>query len=184
MSEANPRQSLVKGERLIRYELASAILVGCRTGPRHLAIQSPRRGRGLRSAPLPNTPQGYPPNGTRPATLFFDPHAANFFLSFTHVRMNVLNWRTVKQNLKTRSVNTSNGTRPAKRTSTRNASEIPPSLQKLLSLFPRRGSRPAQRCQRWARAKRAASKLVIPTSPKKNFSDNETNTWLVYQMSL
>ena len=26
MSEANPRQSLVKGERLIRYELASAIL--------------------------------------------------------------------------------------------------------------------------------------------------------------
>ena len=25
MSEANPRQSLVKGERLIRYELASAI---------------------------------------------------------------------------------------------------------------------------------------------------------------
>ena len=28
MSEANPRQSLVKGERLIRYELASAILEG------------------------------------------------------------------------------------------------------------------------------------------------------------
>ena len=26
MSEANPRQSLVKGERLIRYELASAIV--------------------------------------------------------------------------------------------------------------------------------------------------------------
>ena len=169
MSEANPRQSLVKGERLIRYELASAILVGCRTGPRHLAIQSPRRGRGLRSAPLPNTPQGYPPNGTRPATLFFDPHAANFFLSFTHVRVNVLNWRTVKQNLKTRSVNTSNGTRPAKRTSTRNASEIPPFPSKAFKFVPPKGFAPSPKVPKVGTSEEGGEQARHPNFPQEKF---------------
>ena len=45
MSEANPRQSLVKGERLIRYELASAILQGRESVLETGALQAQGRGR-------------------------------------------------------------------------------------------------------------------------------------------
>ena len=45
MSEANPRQSLVKGERLIRYELASAIPNGWKSVLETGALQAQGRGR-------------------------------------------------------------------------------------------------------------------------------------------
>ena len=70
MSEANPRQSLVKGERLIRYELASAIveeetmklkwILGCgrRSGRASLTseqrVQRPLKGR-VQKPPLEQT---------------------------------------------------------------------------------------------------------------------------------
>ena len=45
MSEANPRQSLVKGERLIRYELASAMeMKGSAVGPLTV-VRAKTRGR-------------------------------------------------------------------------------------------------------------------------------------------
>ena len=50
MSEANPRQSLVKGERLIRYELASAIKQAKATKSRQILGCGQRSGRGNPSA--------------------------------------------------------------------------------------------------------------------------------------
>ena len=168
MSEANPRQSLVKGERLIRYELASAILVGCRTGPRHLAIQSPRRGRGLRSAPLPNTPQGYPPNGTRPAKLFFDLHDATFSISFTQMQVNGVNWHTVNGNLQIRSVSASNGTRPAKRASTHDASEFPPSCRNF-QFVPPKGFAPSPKVPKVGTSEEGGEQAHHPNFPQEKF---------------
>ena len=45
MSEANPRQSLVKGERLIRYELASAITTKKRSCAKRTFTWGQRSGR-------------------------------------------------------------------------------------------------------------------------------------------
>ena len=45
MSEANPRQSLVKGERLIRYELASAITTRKRSCAKRTFTWGQRSGR-------------------------------------------------------------------------------------------------------------------------------------------
>ena len=45
MSEANPRQSLVKGERLIRYELASAITTKKRSCTKRTFTWGQRSGR-------------------------------------------------------------------------------------------------------------------------------------------
>ena len=92
-------------------------------------MQTSRRGRGLRSAHLPEMVLGYTPNGTRPAKLFFDLHDANFLISFTQMEVNGVNWHTVNGNLKMRNVSAANGTRPAKRASTHDASEFPPSCR-------------------------------------------------------
>ena len=54
----------------------------------------------------------------------------------------------------------------------------------LLDDVPPKGFAPSARVPDVGTREKGDVQAREPNSPKKNFSDNETNTWLVYQMSL
>ena len=99
MSEANPRQSLVKGERLIRYELASAITTKKRSCAKRTFTWGQRSGRksAANGWTWSNT-TGVSQNTQRQSTTTRRP--ATWLNETTHNRNRIKKERTTTQKIK------------------------------------------------------------------------------------
>ena len=152
MSEANPRQSLVKGERLIRYELASAILDTRAANKTRTFKWGRRSGRNL----------GCRLQKKKVLWLLFANFSASIAINtfYLHERPGHHKFFPMEWPPQQKRTNNNQKLPPKK-------SYTPAFLLLYLFLFPRRGSRPCQRCQGRARIERRPSKLGRQLAPRK-----------------